>query len=356
MCSACLSSPPPSFFPCSVAKSALLLRIRRLHEGKRHQRPSDSAVLGCTGQRPLPPSLSSAFAHDPFPTFAVLDVRALQRHSHLCRRLDRHSTATDLGFDSGNRERCVDLPYVFLLSSSPFSPVAILPTCTLHSSRPRTITAECGERKLGNEGRKDGREEHGNRADDAQGDEGGGRRQSSLPRSSSYCRRSSTLYVSRSSSPFTETMTDAFLPFSDVAFNFAAYELLKLQISGGSTQAVDQPGTFSKLACGAIAGGISQTITFPADLLRRRMQMVGLKDSSLGYHYTGAWDGAFIPLSVSLRRKTDVFSLSCLFSAPFSTPFPPFPPLPLLPPTQPSSPSSEPKEFAVFTRGFGQIS
>jgi solute carrier family 25 phosphate transporter 23/24/25/41 len=76
-----------------------------------------------------------------------------------------------------------------------------------------------------------------------------------------------------------------------VAFNFASYELLKLQFSDGSTDPADQPGTLAKLACGAIAGGVSQTLTFPADLLRRRMQMVGLKDSSLGYHYTGAWDG-----------------------------------------------------------------
>lgn len=32
-------------------------------------------------------------------------------------------------------------------------------------------------------------------------------------------------------------------------------------------------------------------LTYPADLLRRRMQMVGLKSQALGYQYQGAWDG-----------------------------------------------------------------
>ena len=37
----------------------------------------------------------------------------------------------------------------------------------------------------------------------------------------------------------------------------------------------------------------AEQLTYPADLLRRRMQMVGLKDQALGYQYNGAWDGAF---------------------------------------------------------------
>ncbi|GAA5837342.1 hypothetical protein JCM9279_005658 [Rhodotorula babjevae] len=77
-----------------------------------------------------------------------------------------------------------------------------------------------------------------------------------------------------------------------VAFNFASYELLKLQISGLDPQH-RPPNTFEKLVCGGVAGGISQTLTYPADLLRRRMQMVGLKSQALGYQYKGAWDAVF---------------------------------------------------------------
>ncbi|GAA5856357.1 hypothetical protein JCM8547_000884 [Rhodosporidiobolus lusitaniae] len=76
-----------------------------------------------------------------------------------------------------------------------------------------------------------------------------------------------------------------------VAFNFASYELLKQWISGGDPS--NPPGTFGKLACGAVAGAISQTLTYPADVLRRRMQMVGLKSEALGYQYKGAWDAIF---------------------------------------------------------------
>ncbi|GAA5896925.1 uncharacterized protein JCM6883_007057 [Sporobolomyces salmoneus] len=71
------------------------------------------------------------------------------------------------------------------------------------------------------------------------------------------------------------------------AFNFASYELLKQQwtrLTG------NEPHTPGNLACGAIAGAFSQTMTYPMDLLRRRMQMVGLKSDALGYQYTGSWN------------------------------------------------------------------
>ncbi|GAA5892030.1 hypothetical protein JCM6882_005668 [Rhodosporidiobolus microsporus] len=73
-----------------------------------------------------------------------------------------------------------------------------------------------------------------------------------------------------------------------VAFNFASYELLKLQLTGGDP--TRQPGVVGKLVCGGVAGAISQTLTYPFDLLRRRMQMVGLQSDALGYQYTGSWD------------------------------------------------------------------
>lgn len=43
-----------------------------------------------------------------------------------------------------------------------------------------------------------------------------------------------------------------------------------------------------KLGCGATAGAISQTLTYPLDVLRRRMQVTGMK--SMGYNYNGSFD------------------------------------------------------------------
>lgn len=44
-----------------------------------------------------------------------------------------------------------------------------------------------------------------------------------------------------------------------VAFNFASYELLKIQLIGRDPEH-HQPGTLAKLVCGAVAGAISQTV------------------------------------------------------------------------------------------------
>jgi len=65
-----------------------------------------------------------------------------------------------------------------------------------------------------------------------------------------------------------------------VGLNFAIYEFLRKLISprdGG------QPSAIRKLFCGGLSGAVSQTITYPLDVLRRRMQVTGLK--SLGYEY-----------------------------------------------------------------------
>lgn len=72
-----------------------------------------------------------------------------------------------------------------------------------------------------------------------------------------------------------------------VALNFASYEAFKgwLTTADGTP-----PGTFMKLLVGGLAGSISQTCTYPFDVLRRRMQVIGVK--GLGYEYTGAWQAA----------------------------------------------------------------
>jgi len=39
-------------------------------------------------------------------------------------------------------------------------------------------------------------------------------------------------------------------------------------------------------------GSVSQTLTYPFDVLRRKMQVVGLGAGALGYQYNGALDAA----------------------------------------------------------------
>ena len=68
-----------------------------------------------------------------------------------------------------------------------------------------------------------------------------------------------------------------------VGINFASYEALRGVITPpGKTTAL------RKLLCGALAGSISQTLTYPMDVLRRKMQVTGM--SALGAKYDGAFD------------------------------------------------------------------
>ncbi|OAD77859.1 hypothetical protein PHYBLDRAFT_108718 [Phycomyces blakesleeanus NRRL 1555(-)] len=70
-----------------------------------------------------------------------------------------------------------------------------------------------------------------------------------------------------------------------VALNFQCYEVLKIYLIPPE---VDQSSVSRKLLCGALAGSIAQTITYPLDVLRRRMQVTGM--ASIEYKYTGTWD------------------------------------------------------------------
>lgn len=74
-----------------------------------------------------------------------------------------------------------------------------------------------------------------------------------------------------------------------VGSNFAAYEFLKQYFCPPTLPGQNRPlGVIRKLACGALAGAFSQTITYPLDVLRRRMQVTGM--SNMGFKYNGAWD------------------------------------------------------------------
>lgn len=68
--------------------------------------------------------------------------------------------------------------------------------------------------------------------------------------------------------------------------NFAAYEALRKHFLDSDGEV----STVSKLSCGALAGSISQTLTYPLDVLRRRMQVAGMQNSKLGYSDKNAID------------------------------------------------------------------
>ncbi|CAB4427635.1 unnamed protein product [Rhizophagus irregularis] len=70
-----------------------------------------------------------------------------------------------------------------------------------------------------------------------------------------------------------------------VALNFHSYEVLRKYFTPkGQTS----PPVAQKLLCGALAGTFAQTITYPLDVLRRRMQVTGMP--GVAYKYTSTWD------------------------------------------------------------------
>ncbi|CAG8475481.1 6813_t:CDS:2 [Ambispora leptoticha] len=70
-----------------------------------------------------------------------------------------------------------------------------------------------------------------------------------------------------------------------VALNFHSYEVLRKFFTPENK---NSPPVFQKLLCGALAGTFAQTITYPLDVLRRRMQVTGMK--AVGYNYKNTWD------------------------------------------------------------------
>lgn len=68
-----------------------------------------------------------------------------------------------------------------------------------------------------------------------------------------------------------------------VGLNFAVYESLKDWLVKTRPFGLVEDAELSvitRLACGAAAGTVGQTVAYPLDVIRRRMQMVGWKDAS----------------------------------------------------------------------------
>ncbi|KAL0412140.1 UNVERIFIED_CONTAM: Mitochondrial adenine nucleotide transporter ADNT1 [Sesamum latifolium] len=68
-----------------------------------------------------------------------------------------------------------------------------------------------------------------------------------------------------------------------VGLNFAVYESLKEWLLKSNPYGLvedNELGVVTRLACGAAAGTVGQTVAYPLDVIRRRMQMVGWSNAS----------------------------------------------------------------------------
>ncbi|KAL0347738.1 UNVERIFIED_CONTAM: Mitochondrial adenine nucleotide transporter ADNT1, partial [Sesamum calycinum] len=68
-----------------------------------------------------------------------------------------------------------------------------------------------------------------------------------------------------------------------VGLNFAVYESLKDWLLKSNPYGLvedNELGVVTRLACGAAAGTVGQTVAYPLDVIRRRMQMVGWSNAS----------------------------------------------------------------------------
>ncbi|RRT76598.1 hypothetical protein B296_00007817 [Ensete ventricosum] len=94
-----------------------------------------------------------------------------------------------------------------------------------------------------------------------------------------------------------------------VGLNFAVYESLKEWLIKSNPYGLVEDSDLSvvtRLGCGAVAGTVGQTVAYPLDVIRRRMQMVGWKDAASVVTGQGRSGGAPLEYTgmVDAFRKT----------------------------------------------------
>ena len=80
-----------------------------------------------------------------------------------------------------------------------------------------------------------------------------------------------------------------------------------------------RPGTVANLACGAVAGAASQTVSYPFEVVRRRMQVGGLThperwmgwgETVRSIWVTRGWQGFFVGLSIGYLKIVPMTAVS----------------------------------------------
>jgi hypothetical protein len=96
-----------------------------------------------------------------------------------------------------------------------------------------------------------------------------------------------TLYVHIQFIPSYCSLSDPFrqgiIPYAGV--NFGAYETLKFYSPRNER---DEVAPMTKLLLGGLAGAIGQTVSYPWDVIRRRMQTMGFAPGTPEVNYTGS--------------------------------------------------------------------
>ncbi|KAJ3292089.1 hypothetical protein HK104_005564 [Borealophlyctis nickersoniae] len=100
-----------------------------------------------------------------------------------------------------------------------------------------------------------------------------------------------------------------------VAINFTAYEWFRAYFTPAPTPASPHPtpSVPARLACGALAGTVAQTATYPLELLRRRMQVTGMEGAE--YKYRGMWHAVVTIVRTEGWRRlyADAIRVVCRF-------------------------------------------
>lgn len=97
------------------------------------------------------------------------------------------------------------------------------------------------------------------------------------------------------------------IPYAGVSF--LTYGTLKRYV-GTWFPSLEDRKTVRDLGCGAVAGAVSQTASYPFEVIRRRMQVGGVaktgaltwRDSINGIYAAKGWRGFFVGLSIGYLK------------------------------------------------------